>query len=37
VDYELHEVSLAVLSRAVALMCVYLVDAAEATYADKPT
>jgi hypothetical protein len=37
VDYKLHAVSLAVLSRTVALMYVYLVDAAEATDTNKPT
>jgi hypothetical protein len=37
VDYKLHAVSLAVLSRTVALIYVYLVDAAEATDTNKPT
>jgi len=35
-DYEPHTVSLTVRSRAV-LMCMYLVDAAEATDANRPT
>lgn len=37
VDYKLNAVSLAVLSRTVALIYVYLVDAAETTDTNKPT